>query len=251
MQKGSEPAPEFQLPRRSKVRSIAIRTLLHLAFLLIALGCLAAFEHFRIDGPAAAAWVSLAAGAGFGFMPARDLVRVFFKVEGTTLHLVHVLGGLGLIALPVTGAIGAAPVLTHAAMAPFAMMGAAQALMHQNQPRNAKQAAAMQRFASSLPEVAIFANPKNLASPANAQRAVAVLNDILSKAQALGQTELEADPGFQSALRQVSTRIGAGMGLDAVDLVLRRMAASPATAGAVPGLRQKLALARHSVEGKR
>jgi hypothetical protein len=132
-------------------------------------------------------------------------------------------------------------------MAPFAIMGVAQAVMHQDHPRNAAQAAALQRFAASLPEVAQFAGSKNLASPENARRAVSVLSDILAKAQALGETELQSDPGFQSALRQVSTRFGANLGLDAVDLAVAKLAANPATAGAVPELRQQLALARRTI----
>jgi len=136
-------------------------------------------------------------------------------------------------------------------MAPFAIMGAAQAVMHQDRPRTAKQAAAMQRFATSLPEVAQFAGASNLASPGNAKRAVAALSDILAKAQALGETELESDPGFQSALSQVSTRFGANLGLDAVDLELTKLAANPATAGAVPELRKRLALARRTIGGAR
>ena len=177
----------------------------------------------------------------------RDAVRIFFAVEGKALHLVHALGGLALVGLPLAGFVSGGPVLTHAALAPFAIMGAAQAVMHQDHPRNAKQAAAMRRFAQSLPEVAQFTSAKNLASPANAQRAVAALTDIIGKAQALGETELESDPGFQSALRQVSTRFGANLGLDAVQLALGKLAANPATAGAVPALRKQLANARKTL----
>jgi membrane-bound ClpP family serine protease len=139
--------------------------------------------------------------------------------------------------------------MTHAAMAPFAIMGAAQAIMHQDHPRNAQQAAALRTFATSLPEVAEFTSGKDLSSPANAERAVKVLTDLLSKAQALGATELEADPGFQSALSQASGRFGAKMGLDAVDLALNKMAENPATAAAVPELRKQLAAARRALEG--
>jgi hypothetical protein len=167
-----------------------------------------------------------------------------FRIEGKALNLLHVLGGLVLIGLPLSGAVSGAPVLTRAALAPFAVMGAAQAIMHQNHPRNAQQAAAMQRFATSLPQVAQFAGDGNLASPEHARRAIAALSDILAKAQALGETELQSDPRFQSALGQVSARFGANLGLDAVDLALDRLAASPATAGAVPELRQRLAAAR-------
>jgi len=134
-------------------------------------------------------------------------------------------------------------------MAPFAIMGAAQAVMHQNNPRNAKQAAALQQFAASLPEVAQFADAKDLTSPANARRAVAALSDILTKAQALGQTELDADPGFQSALKQATTRFGANLGLDAVDLALRNLSESPAAGSAVPELQRRLALARKTIAG--
>src|SRR5579864_8088349 len=156
---------------RASLGSVVGRILLHGVFLLIAVGCFAAYLHFKVGGRSDAALASLVAAAGFGFAPVRDVVRLVFRVEGKALHLVHGLGG-------------------------------------QNHPRNAKQAAAMQSFAASLPEVAQFAGG-NLSSPANAQRAVVALSDILAKAQALGQTELDADPGFQSALNQVSTRFGA------------------------------------------
>ena len=228
---------------RSSLGSVLGRILLHGVFLLIAVGCFAAYLHFKVGGRPDAALASLVAAAGFGFAPVRDVVRLVFRVEGKALHLVHALGGLALVGLPLAGVVSGTPVLTRTAMAPFAVMGAAQALMHQNHPRNAKQAAAMQSFAASLPEVAQFAGG-NLGSPANAQRAVVALSDILAKAQVLGQTELDADPGFRSALSQVSTRFGANLGLDAVDLALGKLAANPATAGAVPELRRELASAR-------
>ena len=122
--------------------------------------------------------------------------------------------------------------------------------MHENHPRNAKQAAALQRFAASLPEVAEFTSSKDLTSPANVKRADTVLSDVLSKAQALGETELDADPGFQGALRDVSTRLGANLGLDAVDLAVRRLSANPAAESSVPGLELQLAAARKAIAGK-
>ena len=247
MTASGEPVSESQAARRASPGSVAARILLHGGFLLIAAGCLAAYEHFKVAGQSGASLGSLGAAAGFGFAPVRDLVRGVFGIERKTLHLVHALGGLALVALPLAGVVSGAPVLTHAAMAPFAIMGAAQAIMHRDHPRNAKQAAALQRFAASLPEVAQFTNSKNLTSPANAARAVTVLSDIVAKAQALGETELESDPGFQSALRQVSTRFGANLGLDAVELALAKLTANPSTAGAVPGLRKQLALARTTI----
>lgn len=245
---GRSPSPAPTAPRAS-AGSVAGRILLHGVFLLVAVGCLVAYEHLRVAGRSDLALASLVAAAGFGFAPVRDVVRLVFKIEGKALHLAHGLGGLALIALPLAGVVSGAPVLTHAAMAPFAIMGAAQALMHQDRPRTARQAAAMRRFAASLPEVAQFAGGNALASPENAKRAVVVLSDIVAKAQALGQTELAADPGFQAALSRVSARFGADLGLDAVDLALTRLAANPATASAVPKLRQELASARRTIAG--
>lgn len=235
---------------RTSFGAIAARFLLHGAFLLIAVGCFAAYEHFKIHGQSSASLASLVAAAIFGFAPVRDLVRVVFAIEGKALHLVHGLGGLALIGLPLAGVVTGVPVLTHTAMAPFAIMGAAQAIMHQDHPRNAAQAAALQRFAASLPEVAQFAGSQDLTSPANAKRAVVVLSDIIAKAQALGETELESDPAFRSALGQASARFGTNLGLDAVDLMLTKLAANPATAHAVPELRKQLAKARVTISDR-
>jgi len=249
MSPSEEPAPQNPAARRASLHSVAAKILLHGTFLLIAIGCFVAYEHFKIAGHLEASLASLVVAAGFGFAPLRDVVRLVFGIEGKVLHLVHGLGGLALIALPLAGAVSGAPVLTHAAMAPFAIMGAAQAVMHQDRPPNARQAAALQSFAASLPEVAVFASSKRLASPGNAQRAVAVLSDILAKAQALGETELESDPKFQTALNRVLTRLGAHLGLDVVGLALAELAANPTTAGAVPELRKQLAVARTTIAG--
>lgn len=249
------PTPEVVAAAESGARRsigpAVLRALRHAACLVLAGGGLALYEHLRVGGHATASYASLAAAAGLAFAPLRDVARGFFKVEGRALHLVHAVGGLALVALPVTGVVSGTPVLTHAAMAPFAIMGAAQAVMHQNHPRNAKQAAALAAFATSLPEVAQFSSASALASPVNAQRAIAVLSDIIGKAEALGQTELDADPGFQSALSQVSTRMGGGLGLDAVDLALNHLASNPAAASAVPALRQRVEAARRAIAGKR
>jgi hypothetical protein len=239
-------AQELAAPRASR-GSFLGRVLWHGLCLLIALGCLAAYAHFKGAGQSTPALVSLVTGAGFGFVPLRDVLGLVFRIEGAALRLVHLVGGLGLLALPLTGVVSGGRVLTGTAMAPFAIMGAAQALMHQNHPRSAKQAAAMQSFAASLPEVAQFTSAKNLSSPENAQRAIVVLSGIVAKAQALGETELESDPGFQSALSRVSTRFGANLGLDAVDLALGKLAANPAAAAAVPGLREQVATARRTI----
>lgn len=242
-------AVEQQPARRAPMRSAAMRVLLHVGFLVVAIGCLAAYEHFKVEGQSTASMASLVAAALFGFAPLRDVTHLVFGIEGKMLHLVHVVGGVGLGVLPLTGVVSGTPVLTRAATAPFAMMGAAQALMHSNNPRNAEQAAAMHRFVESMPELQAIGNPRSFSSGAGAQRAITALSDVIGKAQSLGQTELQSDPAFRSAWRQASTRFGANLGLDAVDDALGKLARNPATASAVPGLRARLALARRTLSG--
>lgn len=122
-------------------------------------------------------------------------------------------------------------------------------VMHQAHPRSPEQAEALHRFATSLPEVRQFAG-SDLTSPANARRAVAVLTDLVAEAEALGETELRSDPGFQAALRRATTRFGLSLGLDAVDQAMGRLSGSPAAASALPDLRRRLAAARKTVEGE-
>ena len=234
---------------RYTVRSIVGKILLHAGFLLVAVIAFGAYEHFKLNGESTPSLVSLAAAAGFGFAPVRALLRELFAIEGKLLHLVHGIGGLALGGMALGGAVSGGPLLTHAALAPFAIMGAAQAMMHQDHPRSPAQAEALRRFAASLPEVEQFTKG-NLTSPANARRAVAVLTDLVSKAQALGATELQSDPGFQSALRRVTTRFGLSLGLDTVDQAIAKLSANPAVAAALPGLRKQLAAARKTVEEK-
>jgi hypothetical protein len=225
--------------------------LLALVALVVAVGCFALYQHFKVAGRADLALVCLVAAAVFAFVPLRYLLRVVFGIGGAALHLVHAVGSLLLLLVPLSGFVSGTPLLTGAAMAPFAVMGAAQALMHSNKPRNAKQAEAMHRFAASLPELRHVADGKQLATAAGAQQAATVLADIIRKAQALGQTELESDPRYRSALSQVSAGFGAKLGLDAVDLMLTRLAANPMTAPYVPQLRSQLASARHTLAASR
>jgi len=79
------------------------------------------------------------------------------------------------------------------------------------------------------------------------RRAVAVLNDLVKKAQVLGETELQSDPGFQGALRRVTTRYGLSLGLDVIDRAIADLSANPAAASAVPELRNRLAKARKAL----
>ncbi len=230
-----------------KRRSILLHLLLNCLALLSAAGLFAGYEHYKLHDQSTASWVCLIAAAVLALMPIRALLREIFAIEGRVLHLFHGIGGLALIALPLSGLVTGGRVLNHAALAPFAIMGAAQAIMHQDHPRNAQQAEALRRFATSLPEVAQF-NARDLSSPANVARAVSVLNDLLTKAQALGETELQADPAFQSALRRVSTRIGLGLGLDSIEHTIDLMGANPAAAGAAPALRKRLTAVRKTIQ---
>ena len=242
-----DPIAEPLVVRRVSLASIAGRFFLHAFLLLAGIAAFVAHEHFALEGNSTASLVTLVAAGVLCLSPVRWLLHEIFAAERGVLHLVHGIGALSLIGLTLSGTVSGAPLLSHSALAPFAIMGAAQAIMHQDHPRNAAQAAALQRFATSLPEVEVFANPSSLASPANAARAVTVLNDLIGKAQALGETELQADPNFQGALQQVSTHVGLSLGLDAIDHAIGTLAANPATAGSVPELRRRLATARAAI----
>ena len=243
MNRASVLSPEVgvvQPPARSNILG---RILLHGLLLAAAAGAFVAHQHFKLHGQSTPALISLVIAAVLAFAPIRALLGEFFAIERRVLHAFHGLGALALVGLTAGGASSGGSLLNHAALAPFALMGAAQAMMHQDHPRNAQQAAALQRFASSLPEVAQFTQG-SLTSPANAARAVIVLQDLITKAEALGETELQADPNFQSALARATTRTGLTLGLDSIDQAINRLAANPATASAVPELRRRLAQAR-------
>jgi len=220
------------------------RIILHFLLLLIAAAAFVAYQHFKLNGQSTQALLSLVAAGLLALAPLRALIGEFFAIEGKLLHALHGIGGLIFVGLAAGGVISGQPLLNRAAMAPFAIMGAAQAVMHQNHPRNAKQAEALRRFATSLPEVAEFTSSGDLTSPANVARAVHVLNDLISKAEVLGETELDADPNFQNAWARATTRTGLTLGLDAIDQAINRLASNPAAAAAVPDLRRRLAKAR-------
>jgi hypothetical protein len=205
------------------------------------------YEHLKLNGEAMPAYACLTGSALLVLNPLKALVHRVFSIERGVMHIVHAVGGLGLVALPLSGAVSGTPMLTHAALAPFAIMGAAQAVMHENHPRNAAQAAALRNFAASLPEVEQFTGKGDFTSPANVARAVRVLTDLMSKAQVLGETELQSDPGFQSALKQVGVRTGLSLGLDAINHSIEVMSQSPSAASAAPALRARLAQVRRSI----
>ena len=225
-------------------RAVLRRIFLHCLLLLLAAAAFVAYQHFKLAGQSTPALVSLVAAGILALAPVRAVIGEVFAIEGKILHALHGLGGLAFVGLAAGGVISGQSLLNRAAMAPFAIMGAAQAIMHQNHPRNAQQAEALRRFATSLPEVAEFTRSGNLTSPENVTRAVRVLNDLISKAEALGETELQADPNFQSAWARAMTRTGLTLGLDSIDQAINRLAADPAAASTVPELRRRLAQAR-------
>jgi len=245
-----ELGPRITVQPRSSIGAALVRLAIYLACLLLAVGAYVAYEHFKIHGESTQSLASLVAAAVFGLVPVRALVSQFLAIEGKVLHWVHGIGGLALVGLSLGGLISGGPLLSHAALAPFAIMGAAQAIMHQDHPRSAEQAEALRRFATSLPEVAQFTRG-NLASPENALKAVGVLSDLVQKAEVLGQTELRSDPGFQAALARVSTRAGLSIGLDTVDRAVAELAKNPAAAGALPELRRRLATVRGQIEASK
>jgi len=227
---------------RSTTLAILGRILFHTASLLLGIGAFVAYQHFSVAGQSTASLVSLVAAGLLVLSPVRAVLHAFFAVERRVLHVTHGLGALALTGLTLGGVVKGQPLLTHAALAPFAIMGAAQAVMHQDHPRNAAQAAALQRFATSLPEVEQFTKG-DLTSTENVTRAIAVLTDLVGKAQALGETELEADPGFQNAL----SHMGLSLGLDAIDRAIDTLATNPAAAHAVPDLRKRVTQARKTL----
>jgi hypothetical protein len=243
--------PEAVPEASARSRGLFARFVLHCLSLGVAAVAFVAYQHFKLHAQPTAATVALIAAGLFAFSPVRALIGEFFAIEGKALHFAHGLGGLALMGLGATGVISGTSLLSHAAMAPFAIMGAAQALMHADHPRNAQQAAAIRQFATSLPEVAQFTQSKDLTSPANAARAVTVLSDLIGKAEALGETELKADPQFQSALAQATAHTGLALGMDSIDQALDRLAKNPQTAAAVPELRARLNQARGIAKASR
>ena len=233
-------------PARRILRHVAVNVLA----LIFAVVAFVAYEHYKLAGASTPAFISLAAAALLAFIPVRHVIGALFTLEGKVMHGLHGLGGLALMGLVGGGVISGAPLLNHAARAPFAMMGAAQALMHANNPRTSAQAEAMRRFVTSLPEVEAIARAHDLRSPQSAAQAVSVLTDLINKAEALGETELDADPAFKSAWAQASTRTGLSLGLDSIDQAVNKLAKNPAEAAQVAELRRKLAKARAITAGK-
>jgi hypothetical protein len=230
--------------RPPAIRSAGHHLLRYVVVLALAAVALIAHEHYKLQGQPMPALVTLLAAGALVLVPIRAVLGKLFSLAGTTLHLAHGAGALAFAGLSLGGVVSGAPLVQHAAMAPFSIMGAAQAIMHQDHPRNAQQAAALRQFATSLPEIQQFTSSRDLTSPANAARAVSVLTDLVTKAQALGETELQADPGYQSALSRVTTHVGLTLGLDTIDQAIQKLAANPAAASAIPELRARLAEAR-------
>src|SRR5262249_11473968 len=117
-------------------------------------------------------------------------------------------------------------------------------------PRNARQAEAIRRFVTSLPQVEVVAKAAQSHSPQDAAKAVSALTDLIAKAEVVGETELDADPAFQSAWARASTRTGLSLGLDSIEHAINQLAKNPAEGAQVAELRRRLAQARAVAAGK-
>ena len=213
--------------------SASAKLLVHGGALLIALACFAAYGHFKLEGQSTAAMVSLASAAVFGFTPLRGCCASYFASRESAAHRPR-FGQPRAHRAPVSGVVSSRPVLTRAWMAPFAMMGAAQAVMHQNNPRNAKQAAALKQFATSLPEVAQFAGPKDLvAANAKARRRRAVRHS--RQGASLGRDRARIRSGISERAAKPRA-IRREPWPRRVDVALRNLSGNPAAQSAVPDL---------------
>jgi hypothetical protein len=202
--------------------------LLRCLFLALALGLYLTYRHYSLLNQSTPALASLGGTAVFGWATIRGLMA-------RLRHFAFVLiPGVALL-----GYWKGAPMVDQFAQSPFAIMAAMQAVMHQDHPRSAAQAAALRQFASSLTEVGRFAG-SDLRSPANAARAIQVIGDIMTKAEYLGATELRSDPGFQNAVRNTTMRTGINWGLDSVVATLRALANNPSIAKQVKDLRRRV-----------
>ncbi len=242
------PAPSASAPSLAagRARALALRFFLHCALLAGAAASFAAYEHLKLEGASTGSTVALIAAAGLGLSPVRAIVHELFAVEGAVLHLVHGVGALALMGLTLGGVISGRPLLDRAALAPFAMMGAAQGLMHQ--PRNAEQAVALRRFVTSISEVRGLTRSGALGSTSNVRQSIAILSDLVSKAQSLGETELRSDPAFQSAFRRTLLRTGVSLELDSVEEALATLGSNPAATSSVAELRKRLTAARRTLD---
>ncbi len=230
-------------PQRS--RSLWLSVLIHAASFIAGLCCLAAWRVLRLDGNSAASMGALVA-AGLLLLSSLHLVLdAVFALERRLRHAVHLVAGLGFAGLAAGGHLNHLPVLNDAALAPFAMFGAVQALMHSGQPRNPEQAAALQHFLSGVREIeGLDFSGRSLEGT---QHTAAVLKDLVTRAQVLGPTELRSDPGFQSALRQVTARSGLSLGMDNLGGAIDRLASQPGGERAAHELRRELAAARRQI----
>jgi hypothetical protein len=205
-------------------------------FVVLALGLYLTYRHYNLAGRQAPALASLGGAAVFVWAAIRGLL-------GRLRQLAFVL-------VPAAALLGywqGAPLVDQFAQSPFAIMGAMQAVTHQNHPRSAEQAAALRQFANSLTEVGSFAGG-DLRSPANAARALQVIGNIVTKAEYLGATELRSDPGFQNALRNTALRTGIGWGLDTADAALRSFGGNASIARQVTELQQRLREVRRRLD---
>src|SRR5579872_2319420 len=90
---GVPAAPVIAALPRPAWQSAGLRLLLHAVFLVIAVGCFFAYLHLRVGDNPKLSMASLIGAGVFGFAPIRDILRLVFRIEGTALHLAHIVGG--------------------------------------------------------------------------------------------------------------------------------------------------------------
>jgi hypothetical protein len=128
MNRAFEPGALTATPQTPAPRRLLPRILLHGLALVLAAAAFVAHQHFKLAGQSTLALVSLVAAGVLALAPIRALVGEIFSLSGHALHAVHGIGGLLFVGLAAGGVFSGSSLLNHAAMAPFAIMGAAQAV---------------------------------------------------------------------------------------------------------------------------
>jgi hypothetical protein len=226
-------------------RSLWLSALIHAASFVAGLCCLAAWRVLRLDGYSTASMGALVAAGLLLFSSLHLVLDAVFAIGRRLRHAAHIVASLGFAGLAVGGHLNHLPVLNEAALAPFAMFGAVQALTHSGQPRNQEQAAALQHFLSGMREIeGLDFSGRSLEGT---QHTAAVLKDLIARARLLGTTELRSDPGIQSALRQVAARSGLSLGMDNLEGAIDKLASQPGGERAAHELHRELTAARRKI----
>ena len=88
----------------SRARTVLVHFAIFVSCAAGALGLFVCYQHFRDSGQTGLSTGCVIAAALLALVPLRALLREIFGIEGKVAHLMHGLGGLALVALPVSGA---------------------------------------------------------------------------------------------------------------------------------------------------